>query len=413
MTTSSSTPINSQAGKDKDKSKGNIFQDKNLLIVASMTMIAILPLFSVSPILPTIAKGLNILPSQAGLVMAAYLIPVAIGTPIFGFLADNFGFKKVLIPSLLLFALGGTLCAFAPSFRSLLEWRILQGIGAAPLEALVLSIISSLYSGKRLTAAMAVNSVAIGIGSTIYPSLGGILAGISWRYPFVLSLLAVPVALLVLLKLKLPKREKNTQKLEFGNYVKNIVKSIQNRQVLAIFLVIIALFMVQFGGFYTFTPVMAESKLGASSAVIGIILTTNAISLTVFSFLIGLFARKVSEVRLIQISLIIFSIALCIIPSVNSIPMLVIPCLLVGIVEALAFPSLQGSLAKLAPEEFRAGFMSVNVTIQSIGRAIGPVFAGIIFGVAGIQGVCYVGVAVIAIAIVLFSLLINSKSRKA
>ncbi|MEO1377757.1 MAG: MFS transporter [Cyanobacteria bacterium J06635_10] len=410
--TTSLEPINSQAGKNKDKPKGNIFQDKNLLIVVSMTTIAILPLFSVSPILPTIAKGLNISPSQAGLIMAAYLIPVAIGTPIFGVLADKFGFKKVLIPSLLLFALGGTLCAFAPNFHSLVEWRILQGIGAAPLEALVLSIISSLYSGKRLTAAMAVNSAAIGVGSTIYPTLGGILAGISWRYPFALSLLAVPVALLVLLKLKLAKREKNTQKFKIGNYVKNIVKSIQNRQVLALFLAIIALFMVEFGAFYTFTPVMAESKLGASSAVIGIILTTNAISLTIFSFFIGLFARKLSEVRLIQISLIIFSIALCIIPSVNSIPMLVIPCILIGIVEALAFPSLQGSLAKFAPQESRAGFMSLNVTIQSIGRAIGPVFAGIIFGVAGIQGVCYIGVAVIAIAIVLFSLLINSKSGK-
>lgn len=405
-------PINSQTGKE-NKSKSNIFQDKNLLIVVSITMIAILPLFSVSPILPTIAKGLNISAEQAGLIMAAYLIPVALGTPIFGVLADRFGFKKILIPSLLVFTLGGILCAFAPNFRSLIEGRILQGIGAASLESLVLSIISSLYGGKKLTAAMAVNAGAIGVGSTIYPALGGALAAISWRYPFALSLLALPVALLVMLKLKLPKREKNTEKFELANYVKNIAKSFQNKNVLALFFAVITLFMVEFGAFYTFTPVFAGDKLGASSAVIGMVLTTNALSLTVFSFFVTIIASKVSEIKLIQISFIIFAIALCMIPTVNSIPMLIIPCVLIGIVEALAFPSLQSSIAKLAPQEYRAGFMSLNVTIQSVGRAIGPVFAGIIFAYAGIQAVCFIGAAVIAFSLVAFSLLITSKSREA
>ncbi|MGB3759439.1 MAG: MFS transporter [Rivularia sp. (in: cyanobacteria)] len=410
--TTSLTPINSPKGKVKE-SKGNIFIDKNLLIVVSITMIAIMPLFSISPILPTIATGLKITSAQAGLIMAAYLIPIAIGTPIFGVLADRFGFKKILIPSLLVFALGGVLCAFAPNFRSLIEWRILQGIGGASMEALVLSIISSLYKGKKLTQAMAVNAGAIGIGSTIYPILGGVLASLNWRYPFALSLLAVPVALLVMLKLKLPKIKKPTEKFHLGSYVKNILKSIQNRNVLLLFFAVITLFMVEFGAFYTFTPVFAGDDLGATSAVIGMVLTTNALSLTVFSFFVTLAANKVSEINLIKISFVIFAVALCIIPTVNSIPMLVIPCVLIGIVEALAFPSLQSSIAKLAPQEYRSGFMSINVTIQAVGRAIGPVFAGILFGISGIAGVCFIGAAVTIISIVIFSLLFDSKFGKA
>jgi MFS family permease len=408
--TTSLKPINSHSGR-VNESKSNIFQDKNLLIVVSMTMIAIMPLFSISPILPTIATGLKISSAQAGLIMAAYLMPVAIGTPIYGILADRFGFKKILIPSLLVFALGGVLCAFAPNFRSLIEWRILQGLGGASLEALVLSIISSLYSGKKLTQAMALNAGAIGVGSTIYPILGGVLASLSWRYPFALSLLAVPVALLVGLKLKLPRRQKPTEKFNLGSYVKNILKSIQNRNVLLLFFAVITLFLVEFGAFYTFTPVFAGDKLGASSAVIGMVLTTNALSLTIFSFFVTLVASKVSEINLIKISFVIFAVALCIIPTVNSIPMLVIPCVLIGIVEAIAFPSLQSSIAKLAPREYRSGFMSLNVTIQAVSRALGPVFAGIIFGISGIAGVCFIGAAVTIISIVIFSLFITPKSR--
>ncbi|MGB6295504.1 MAG: MFS transporter [Rivularia sp. (in: cyanobacteria)] len=408
--TTSLKPINSHSGR-VNESKSNIFQDKNLLIVVSMTMIAIMPLFSISPILPTIATGLKISSAQAGLIMAAYLMPVAIGTPIYGILADRFGFKKILIPSLLVFALGGVLCAFAPNFRSLIEWRILQGLGGASLEALVLSIISSLYSGKKLTQAMALNAGAIGVGSTIYPILGGVLASLSWRYPFALSLLAVPVALLVGLKLKLPRRQKPTEKFNLGSYVKNILKSIQNRNVLLLFFAVITLFLVEFGAFYTFTPVFAGDKLGASSAVIGMVLTTNALSLTIFSFFVTLVASKVSEINLIKISFVIFAVALCIIPTVNSIPMLVIPCVLIGIVEAIAFPSLQSSIAKLAPREYRSGFMSLNVTIQAVSRALGPVFAGIIFGISGIAGVCFIGAAVTIISILIFSLFITPKSR--
>ena len=405
------TPINSHTGRVKE-SKDSIFQDKKLLIVVSMTMIAIMPLFSISPILTTIAKGLNISPQQSGLIMAAYLMPVAIGTPIFGILADRFGFKKILIPSLLVFALGGVLCAMSGNFRALIEWRILQGIGGASLEALVLSIIGSLYSGKKLTQAMAFNAGAIGVGSTIYPILGGVLASLSWRYPFALSLLAIPVALLVSLKLKLPKIKKPTEKFNLGSYVKNILKSIQNRNVLLLFFAVITLFMIEFGAFYTFTPVFAGDDLGATSAVIGMVLTTNALSLTIFSFFVTLFADKVSEINLIKISFVIFAVALCIIPTVNSIPMLVIPCVLIGIVEALAFPSLQSSIAKLAPQEYRSGFMSLNVTIQAVGRAIGPIFAGIIFGIGGIAAVCFIGAAATIISIVIFSLFIDSKSGK-
>ena len=410
--TTSLKAINSHSGR-VNESKSNIFQDKNLLVVVSITMISIKPLFSISPVLPTIATGLNISPQQSGLIMAGYLIPVALGTPIFGILADRFGFKKIIIPSLLVFALGGVLCAMSPNFRSLIEGRILQGFGGASMEALVLAIIGSLYGGKKLIQAMAFNAGAIGVGSTIYPILGGVLASLNWRYPFALSLLAVPVALLVSLKLKLPKIKKPTEKFNLSNYVKNILKSIQNRNVLLLFFAVITLFLVEFGAFYTFTPVFAGEKLEATSAVIGIVLTTNALSLTVFSFFVTLFAHKVSEINLIKISFVIFAVALCIIPTVDSIPMLVIPCVLIGIVEALAFPSLQSSIAKLAPQEYRSGFMSVNVTIQAVGRAIGPVFAGILFGIGGIAAVCFIGAAVTVISIVIFSLFINVKSRKA
>ncbi|MGH7997912.1 MAG: MFS transporter, partial [Brasilonema sp.] len=174
--------------KSNHKSVSNIYQDKNLYITIGVTLISVLGVMSLNPILPTIGKSFNLSPQQIGLIMTSFLVPIAIGTPIFGVLADRIGRKKILVPSLLLFALGGTLSAFAQDFRSLLEWRFLQGIGAASLETLSLTMIGDLYSGKMLTTAMALSASMIGISATVYPLIGGGLAQLNWRYTFVLSL---------------------------------------------------------------------------------------------------------------------------------------------------------------------------------------------------------------------------------
>ena len=75
-----------------------------------------------------------------------------------------------------------------------------------------------------VTTAMALNASAIGVGATIYPAIGGILGDINWRYPFFLSLLAIPVALLVLMKLKLPQQP--IEQVQLKTYVQHIFSSV-------------------------------------------------------------------------------------------------------------------------------------------------------------------------------------------
>ena len=161
------------SSKSKSKSAGNIFQDRNLHIIISVALISVLGVMTINPILPTVAQSFNITPEQIGLIMTAFLLPIAIGTPIVGVLADRIGRKQILVPSLLLFAVGGVLSASAQDFRSLLEWRFLQGIGAASLETLELTLIADLFAGKMLTSAMALNASMIGISATVYPLIGG------------------------------------------------------------------------------------------------------------------------------------------------------------------------------------------------------------------------------------------------
>ena len=388
------------------KTQTKVHKDRNLRVILSVTMVAILPIFSINPTLGTIAQALGVSTQQVTLIVTAFLVPVAIGTPIFGFLADRFGKKQILIPSLLLFALGGVLCATAQDFRSLIEWRCLQGLGAASLEAMVISSLSDLYKGKRVTTAMALNASAIGVGSTIYPALGGGLADITWRLPFLLSLLAIPVAGLVLFKLKLPSPVVKVANIDFKTYVRNIANSIKHREVIGLLFLVIGLFAIQFGAFYTFTPVLAASVMNAPASAIGIVFSGNSISLAVVALLVSMYATKLSEVKLIKISLVIFAVSLLLIFNTPKLSLLLIPSVLIGAVEGMAYPSIQALLAKFAPEGYRAGFMSMNVSIQAFGRALGPILGAIALQLGGMPAIYYGGAALTLVILVVFHFLL-------
>ncbi|NMG06366.1 MFS transporter [Brasilonema sp. UFV-L1] len=389
--------------KSNHKSVNNIYQDKNLYITIGVTLVSVLGVMTLNPILPTIGKSFNLSPQQIGLIMTSFLVPIAIGTPIFGVLADRIGRKKILVPSLLLFALGGTLSAFAQDFRSLLEWRFLQGIGAASLETLSLTMIGDLYSGKMLTTAMALSASMIGISATVYPLIGGGLAQLNWRYTFVLSLLAIPLAVLVSTKLKLPKKQSNASHFHLNTYLKDTWSSINNRQVIGLMFAVLSLFILEFGACFICVPLLAANSLGASGAVIGVLLAIMELSLAFFASQLGLFTRKLSETTLIKVCFVTSALALLMIPVIHNVWLLLLPMILFGAALGIGLPSMQTMFARLAPENNRAAFMALNVTLQSVGRAVGPALAGIGFGVLGIKGVFYASAGFAFITFVLLS----------
>lgn len=403
--------ISATKSKSKSNKQGNPFQDRNLRIMLGVTLIAIIPIFTINPTLAIIAQALQVSSQQIGLVVTAFLVPVAIGTPFIGFLADRLDRKKILLPSLILFAIAGILCATAQDFRSLIEWRCLQGLGAASLEAIVISTICDLYKGKHVTTAMALNASAIGVGATIYPPIGGALADISWQLPFLLSSLAIPVAILVLFKLKLPAQAIKSNEVKFKTYVRHIGSSVNNRRVIGLLLAVIGLFAIEFGAFYTFTPIFAGKTMKATGAAIGMIFSTNAIALAVIAILVSLFARHLSELKLIKFALLIFAISLILIFNVPDVSLLVVPSILIGAVEAIAFPSIQAMLAKFAPEGYRAGFMAVNVSVQALGRALGPIIAAIAFQLGGMPAIFYGGAALTLAVLIAFHLLLLPQQK--
>ena len=377
----------------------NLYPDKNLLIVFAVSLVAVLGVGSVTPAFPKLAQELNVPQQNIGFLVTVFTLPAFLLGPIIGVLADRFGRKKVIVPSLFLFGIAGTACAFARDFNLLLMLRFLQGIGAASLLSLTVTLIGDLFTAERRTAAMGYNASVSSIGTAIYPTIGGALATMGWTYPFMLPLVAIPVGLLVLSGLKNPEPK---AKQDLGEYLRNVLKALRNRQLVGLFIASAANFVLLYGAYVTYLPILMANSFKQPPLQIGLILSSISISVAIASSQLGRLTRRFSEADLVKTSFVFYALALLIVPFVPNIWLLLIPTTIFGVGLGIGFPSIQTLLVALAPKGYLGAVISVNGTFFGLGQTLGPLLMGIAFAIGGINSVFYAGVCFALATLIVF-----------
>jgi len=345
------------------------FSSPELQIIFAITLIAVLGVSTISPALPRIVTDLGITQRQVSLLITAFTLPGVILTPIFGLLADRFGRKRILVPALVLFALAGASCSLARSLHLLIALRLLQGVGAAPLGALNVTLIGDIFSGKQRISAMGLNASVLSVGTAIYPSVGGALAMLGWYYPFALPLLALPVALWVLLRLD----ARVTSRTEgLGTYLGAVWRGVRSAEVLALFGASLVIFILLYGAYLTVLPLIMSHRLGATPLVIGLIMTSCSVTSALTTSQLGRLAQRVPERRLVRWGFVTFAVALVTVPAAPSLLAMLVPAALLGLAFATTIPPVQSIIAGIAPTQQRAAFMSLNGMVLRLGQTIGP-----------------------------------------
>ena len=388
--------------KEKRKSKRRIYLDTNLQIIFGITLTYIMGVSSITPAFPKIVKELNISAKDVGLLIAVFSFPGILLTPFLGVIADRWGRKKIIIPSLMLFGIAGGLCFFVRDFKLLLILRLIQGIGAAPLGSLTVTIIGDLYSKKELITAMGYNSSVRSIGSAGYPAIGGALAMMGWHYPFILPVIAVPIGFLVLFNLKTPEPENEVHIREHLNIV---WKKLRNRQVVGLLVIGIIIFVMLFGSYMTYFPLLLGNSFAASPLIIGLIMAGVSLIAAFTSSQLGKIIKLFSKKIIMKISFILYALALSIIPLIPRLELFFIPVLIFGIAHGMSIPVIQALFAGAAPLKYRATFMSISGMTFRVGQTLGPFLIGLVIGGWGIGGAFYAGAGLsISMFIIMFML---------
>lgn len=375
-----------------------VYRDPNLRIIFAVTLIAVLGVSSVTPAFPTMQRSLGITPQATGLLITVFTLPGVVATPVLGMMADHVGRKRILVPSLFLFAAAGTALPLAGSMDLMLLLRFLQGLGAAALGSLNVTIIGDLYSGRRCTAAMGYNASVLSVGTAAYPAIGGALASLGWRYPFFLPVVAIPVGLLVLFRLDSP--EPLTHQ-GLRQYLADAFTSVTNRRIGGLFLASLATFIIIYGAYLAYFPFLLADSFGGSSLVIGLIMSSMSITTALVSSQLGRLVRRSSERSLIVVAFLLYAAAMTLIPLVPSLWLFIVPATIFGLAQGVNVPSIQSLLARLAPPQHRGAFMSLNGMVLRLGQTLGPVIMGGAYAAWGMVGVYRTGAAVALLAAVI------------
>lgn len=373
--------------------------EKNMIIIFGVTLIAVMGIASITPAFPGIIKYFGISTQQVGWLIAAFTLPGIFLTPVSGILADRFGRKLVLVPSLFIFGIAGFMCSFARDFHSLLFFLFIEGIGAAGLSSINITLIGDLYSGEKRTTLMGYNASILSIGTAAYPALGGFLAVFGWQYIFYLPLLGLPLGVFVIFGLNNPE-PKDQQGM--GEYFRRIWKNINQSSVWGLFLVNMLVFVLLYGAYLTYFPILLSERLQATSVHIGLMMSIMSLVTAATSSQLGRINKRVPSKTILLLGAGFYFLSMLSLLISQSWIQVICSVMVFGLGHGLLVPSIQNLLVGFASIKERAAFMSVNSMVLRIGQTIGPLLVGVFYAIGGLHASFIAGAVV---AMVMFGVI--------
>jgi Arabinose efflux permease len=157
--------------------------------------------------------------------ITAYLLTMTISMPLFGKLADVYGFKPVYLFGIVAFLTGSVLCGLSQSMMEFILFRGLQGIGGAILISNTMAIVGILFPPAERAKYGGFVSSASGLASLVGPFLGGVITdNLSWRWVFFVNIpLGILALIIVLFAFPAYKQERTRQPVDFAGAAVMIV----------------------------------------------------------------------------------------------------------------------------------------------------------------------------------------------
>ncbi|MDB4884234.1 MAG: major facilitator superfamily 1 [Gemmatimonadetes bacterium] len=144
--------------------------------------------------LPTLAQAFDASFQEVQWIILAYLLAITTLIVSAGRLGDIVGRRRLLLAGIALFTVASLSCGVAPTLWWLIAARAAQGVGAAIMMALTVALVGETIPKARIGSAMGLLGTMSAIGTTLGPSLGGVLiAGFGWRAIFLVN---VPLGIL-------------------------------------------------------------------------------------------------------------------------------------------------------------------------------------------------------------------------
>ncbi len=156
-----------------------------VLLTAGAYLLITLDALVVVTALPSIHADLGGGAGNLPWIINAYALTFAAGIITAAALGDRLGRRRTYVAGLVLFSLASAACALAPNLGLLIGFRAVQGLGAAVVMPLGLTLLTSTFPADRRGAVVGIWGGVAGLGVASGPLVGGVVTeGLDWHWIF-------------------------------------------------------------------------------------------------------------------------------------------------------------------------------------------------------------------------------------
>jgi len=311
-------------------------------------------------------RNLGFSAGQAGAALAVYGVVSLLTSPFAGRLADRVGSQRILTLSLLL---GGAGFWALPLLRTLPQVLVGMAVLSAVSEAMrpaTLALVGDLAPPELQRQAFALNRLAINLGMSVGPALGGVLAAHSFQMLFWVDGGTTLAAALVLLAFPL-----RVQSVEAHAGPRPSLGAIADRRLRYVTLCLLPVLLVFFQHEGAM-PVWMVDQLGLSTRSYGLLFTLNTLLIVFLEVRLNSATAHWSPARALSVGSALCTLGFGALAFLSSYWGIVATVVVWTFGEMILFPSTAAYVSELAPPARRGEYMGFYSMTFGIGFTIGP-----------------------------------------
>ncbi|TYP88914.1 MFS transporter [Blastococcus xanthinilyticus] len=167
------------------------------LVLLLSSCLAVLGAVLLAPVLPRIQDAFADTPgveALAPIVLTAPALVIGLTAMIAGRIVDRVGRKRLLVSSLVVYAVVGTAPLWLPSLELVVASRVLLGLTEAAIMTCCTTLLADYFHGSQREKYFGLQVVFTTVAATIFFAVGGALGAANWRTPFWLYVVSLPLA---------------------------------------------------------------------------------------------------------------------------------------------------------------------------------------------------------------------------